>query len=201
MKWTNEGSEVVAETPYVKITKDLISNDNGGPFDYWVMHRPDAVMIIPVRVDLSEPTYVFVNQNRYPAQLLSLEFPAGMREPGESLHDAAVRELKQETGLLAEHLKLLYVSFANPGRSTSKLSVYLAVVTGAPNSDNIEEFERAAELVTVQLTTSQLHQKVLDNTIVDQSTLAALAVMIMQNPKASEYLGVSPGAPNKENNA
>lgn len=196
MKWTRNETKTAADLPYTKVTQDQVKSEDGKEYEYWVEHRPDAVMVIPVRADLAEPHYVMVEQYRYPADLASLEFPAGRREPRESTRDAAVRELKQETGYEPLHLKLLYSTFENPGRSAAKLFVYLAVVQGEPSTEHMEEVERSSGLSPVQLKTAELHQKVLDNSIVDQGTLSAMAVMILQNPKASEYLGIQ--APEEE---
>jgi len=187
MNWTRKETKIIAETPYMKLSEDTVSVDEKKEYRYWVEYRQDAVMIIPVRVDLAEPTYVLVEQYRYPTNMMSLEFPAGHKNPGESSRDAAMRELKEETGYEPLALKLLYSVTENPSRSSSRLFVYLAVVQGAPLTTHLEEVERDAKLNPVLLTTSELHKKVLDNTIFDQGTLSALAVMILQNPKASEY--------------
>jgi ADP-ribose pyrophosphatase len=43
-----------------------------------------------------------VRQYRYPLQQVLLEFPAGKIDPGESVHACAVRELREETGYVAQ---------------------------------------------------------------------------------------------------
>ena len=47
---------------------------------------------------------VLICQYRYPLGGTVYELPAGLVEPGEDFHDAAVRELHEETGLVFEPL-------------------------------------------------------------------------------------------------
>ena len=54
------------------------------------------------------------------------EIPAGRVEPGESPHDAALRELKEETGYEAGSLVKLSTVRVSPGYSNELMHIYLA---------------------------------------------------------------------------
>lgn len=85
---------------------------DGEPFDYYFASRNDDEHIKYVThstraegmaiyaVCQDEPgRIVLLRQYRYPIGDYVYELPAGLIEPGESAEDAAVREMKEETGL------------------------------------------------------------------------------------------------------
>lgn len=63
---------------------------------------PDCVVIIPLLRHFSQPNSptetILVEQFRMPVRSGCVEFPAGLIDGGESVEDAALRELQEETG-------------------------------------------------------------------------------------------------------
>lgn len=65
-----------------------------------------------VKNDKGEDCFLMVRQFRHGSGTLTLEFPAGLVDPGEKPEAAAVRELSEETGYKAE--KFILIGSANP---------------------------------------------------------------------------------------
>ena len=70
---------------------------------------------------------LLVRQYRYPYAESIYEIPAGKLDKGEEPIKAAIRELEEEGGLIAEELKLLYVMYPSPGYTNEKIYIYQAL--------------------------------------------------------------------------
>ena len=71
--------------------------DGGCEGVYTVVERPDAVIVVASHDDLEH--VVLLEVERFPAGLVSLEFPAGGVDGSEGPAVAAAREFEEETGL------------------------------------------------------------------------------------------------------
>ena len=81
-----------------------------------VEHPPSVVIVALDGDDL-----VLVRQSRPGSDERTLEIPSGKLEPGESPHEAAVRELAEECGLAATVLQELGTFWAVPAYSQSTM--------------------------------------------------------------------------------
>ena len=71
--------------------------------------------------------YVYlVEQFRYPYREMILEIPAGKVEKDESAYDCAIRELKEEVGVIARSLTDLGVIYPTPAYTDEPLRIFLA---------------------------------------------------------------------------
>lgn len=87
-----------------------------------VRHR-GSVAALPIRDD---GRLVLVRQYRYPVDARVWELPAGRLDPGESVEDAARRELEEEVGLRPRHLERLAVFYTTPGFCDETMHLFRA---------------------------------------------------------------------------
>ncbi len=98
--------------------------------DYYVHEGPDSVMCACMT---EEGLIVLERQYRFPLRAVSMDYPAGSVEPGDKdLEHAALRELEEETGFIADRVKHLFSLSKDPSFSTGNMHVFLA--TGARSS-------------------------------------------------------------------
>lgn len=81
------------------------------------------VAIVPVTEDGG---FLVIRQFRPAINKYVIEFPAGLNDKGESLKDAARRELLEETGYIAKEIIFLAEGPISSGASNEILTVYLA---------------------------------------------------------------------------
>ena len=97
---------------------ELVTPD--GPAPYSVVHmRPFACCAAFVDGKLA-----FVRQYRYAVGAYQLELPAGGIEPGERPQEAAVRELREETGLVCERVHDLGTLYTSAGSTDEHCYLY-----------------------------------------------------------------------------
>jgi ADP-ribose pyrophosphatase len=82
-----------------------------------------AIVIVPV---LDDGRIVFVKQWRAAVNAWLLELPAGRVEPDEDLKEAAQRELREETGYVAEELTQIATVYVSPGYSDEAQTIFVA---------------------------------------------------------------------------
>ena len=102
----------LTDNPFLNLYKIDALGNSGKPFNYYfasrndeehIMHKTksldsEGIVIYPVwKEDPSK--LVMIRQYRYPLDAYLYELPAGLIDPGETAKEAAVREMKEETGL------------------------------------------------------------------------------------------------------
>lgn len=105
----------LSDNKFLNLFKLDALTDSGRPFDYFFVSRrsgeniklltkdsaAEGVVIYPVLRDDPEKI-VMIRQYRYPLDDYLYELPAGLIDAGETPDVAAVREMKEETGLAFE---------------------------------------------------------------------------------------------------
>ncbi len=90
---------------------------------YAVCDSADWVLIIAVT---PEDEVVFVRQFRHGRGELILEIPGGVMDPGESPTDTAIRELREETGFVAENVEICGPLLPNPALNNARIHIAVA---------------------------------------------------------------------------
>jgi ADP-ribose pyrophosphatase len=118
-----------------------VSPRTGEEHDFYVLESHEWVNIIPVT---KEREVVLIKHYRHGVRDVVLEIPGGIVEPGDTPLDAAIRELKEETGYTANEMVFLGVTHANPAFMNNRCHSYLALdskPSGPQNLDDKEDIE------------------------------------------------------------
>ena len=94
----------------------------------WVERKGEIGAAVIIAID-DRDRLILVEQERIPVGRRCLELPAGLvgdDEKGESLEDAARRELEEETGYRAERIEALGEFFSSPGMTSESFTVVRA---------------------------------------------------------------------------
>ncbi len=135
----DKGPKVVFSTDYFEIEK-LEIDGSEGTNPYYRLTGSDSVIVCAFNAD-SE--ILLVKQFRPSLGVYTLEFPAGAVDPGESSHQAAVRETLEETGYqskvtqLGESFHLLM----------NRTNIRMFLFCGLTDSESISQPEPGIEIV------------------------------------------------------
>jgi ADP-ribose pyrophosphatase len=88
-----------------------------------ILQHPGACAVVPL---LGDGRVVLLRQYRHAVRETLWEIPAGKLDPGESLTECALRELREETGFVAGLLTPLGSVHVTPGYSDERIHLFLA---------------------------------------------------------------------------
>lgn len=132
-----------------------------------VVEHNGGVMIAPLDGD---GNLYFVRQFRYPYMEVVTELPAGKLEKGEDPLEAGKRELKEETGAVAEKYTFLGELYPTPGYCGEIIHMYLA--TGLTFGKQCPDDDEFLEVFKIPL--EKAVGMVLRNELKDSKTQTAI---------------------------
>jgi ADP-ribose pyrophosphatase len=123
-------------TPIFSVTEDLALDPDGFRIKRAIVHHQGSAVVMPVD---SRNRVLLIRQYRLPARQFLWELPAGRVDPGETVLEAARRELAEETGYRARSMKKLVEFWASPGFLAERMTIYLATGLTPGNSTPMED--------------------------------------------------------------
>ena len=112
-----------------------------------IVETKDAVVVLAINED--NEVYL-VKQMREVIGEETLELPAGLIEENEDIEKAGIRELEEETAMLASNMEHLITVYSSCGFTTEKIHIYLA--TGLTKTkQNLDEDENITEVVKMNI--------------------------------------------------
>lgn len=140
--WERVESEQRGEYIGFRVRQDLSrSPQSGEAHTFYVIEAGDWVNVIPVT---PEGKLVFVRQYRHGVEAVTLEIPGGMIDTGETVAEAARREMHEETGYDTERFVYLGGIAPNPAIQNNVCHFYLALdarAVGGQHLDGTEDID------------------------------------------------------------
>lgn len=161
----HKGIQTLFENRFLNFYHMDALTDSGNTFDYYFVSRnkPDAIkaitgaekaegiVIYPILKDDPEKI-VLIKQFRYPLNDYLYELPAGLVDKDETIEDAAIREMKEETGFTflpftdgnASYRKPFYMGAGYTDEASSAVFGFVENLTG---SQELEDTETISVLI------------------------------------------------------
>ncbi|MHB8898813.1 MAG: NUDIX hydrolase [Thermoguttaceae bacterium] len=168
--WTRLGSRYVAEYKVTKIREDRYRFEPRQlEADFIICESNDWVVVVPVTDD---DRLVFVRQFRHGVGHVVLELPGGLIDSGESCEQAAVRELREETGYEAARVRKVAELLPNPALNNAHCHAVLARGCRRAAAQDLDPLEQI-EVVTYPL--AEVGDLIRRGVFVHAQAIAALA--------------------------
>lgn len=136
--WQTLSSDIVYETPWMKVRRDEVLNHNGTPltYSYIEMQRP-SVFIVAMNANGD----IFLQRSyRYTLGQTMWEIPAGFADDDDLLANAQ-RELAEETGLASDDWTELGTFYQANGIGNIPFTVFLARDVHATDAERDKDEE------------------------------------------------------------
>lgn len=167
-------SALIYDGRILHVYRDNIALPDGKPAVREYIRHVGAVCVVPLT---EEGEVVCVRQYRYPFSDVLLEIPAGkLNAKNEVPEEAALRELREETGAVCQQLTYLGKYYGSPAILDECIHMYLAegLTFGKTDPDDDEFLE------VVRIPLAELVRRIANGEIPDGKTQAAVLRVAMQ---------------------
>lgn len=166
--WKILDSEVKYENNWIQVVHQNVLNPSGGKGIYGTVNFKNiAVGVVPI--DKDGNTWL-VGQYRFPLNEYSWEIPEGGCPVGEEVLDTAKRELKEETGLIAQNWSL--ISKLHTSNSVCNEIAYIFLAEEITQSESQPEDTEQLQVKKVSL--KEALEMVLADKITDSMSVAGI---------------------------
>ncbi len=159
--------KIIFEGLVVDIEQLEVKIGEKGWHTYQIVRHPGGVGVLPLHPD---GTVSLIRQLRPAVGSFMLEVPAGRLNPGEDTASCGLRELAEETGLVAGKMESLGIIHPSPGVFDEVVHLFLAtdLAQGEADPEHYEDIE------VVNISLQEAVKMVLDGSITDGKTAMAL---------------------------
>lgn len=161
--------ERICDNPWIPVEKQRVELPNGTETDWYLFDAREVVIVLP---QLATGEILLQRSYKHGAGEVIVEFPAGMVDEGESLKEAARRELLEETGYITKNLTFLGKTYGNPTGSGTRYHFFLAEECHKIQEAECEETEQIEPFLVRDFTEAK---KVLCESLSSSGALAALS--------------------------
>jgi ADP-ribose pyrophosphatase len=160
-------SKVLYKGPVFGVRRDEVLEPTGVRATREVITHPGSVVVMPI---LPDGRIILIRQYRHAARRFLWELVAGRIDPGESVRQAAARELIEETGYRAKRLRVFLDLFPTPGFVEERMYISIAEGVSAGKAEP-EEDER---ITSKAFTRKELEKMIQHGVLRDAKSVAGL---------------------------
>ncbi|PKL63696.1 MAG: NUDIX hydrolase [Methanomicrobiales archaeon HGW-Methanomicrobiales-3] len=165
---TEVSTQTVFKGLLLEVRKDVVRLPNNKESIREYIVHPGAAVILAI---LDNGNLLFERQFRYPLRDVFLELPAGKIDSGESIIDAARRELLEETGYTAREWVCLGQMHPCIGYSDESIKIFLARGLCLSHEKKLDHNEF---LDVIELSPKAAKEAVWNGSITDAKTITSL---------------------------
>jgi ADP-ribose pyrophosphatase len=166
-KWELLAEADISPSRWFPLFRHKVRLSNGEVMDdYYISKLGDVAMIVPVT---EEGEFVFVRQYKHGIREITLEFPAGIVEAGQTPVQAAYAELEQETGICAKNIVSLGDLRTMPSKNFAALYGFVAFNVSISKAQQLDVSE---EIEVIKLKEKEVETKILNGEINCSDTVA-----------------------------
>lgn len=154
---------------------ETIPLPKGGEMKADVIRHPGSVVLIPIT---SAGEILLVQQYRAPLGRRAWELPAGSLERGEDIEKAAIRECREEIGLIPGLLEPLGSFFPTPGYCDEEMNFFRATgLREARPDDDAVKPDEDEDIEVAAFAPDRLRRMIASGEIIDLKTVAGLSLL------------------------
>jgi len=168
-RWTVHGETALYTSEWLDVRLADVELPDGTRFDHHVVRLPHPAVGVVVHVD--ERGVLLLRRHRFITDTWGWEIPAGRVDPGETLEEAAVREMIEETGW--RPLELQYLGYSHPanGLMEQRFEYYVA-----RRAEQVGEFEATETESIAWFSRDDVRTLMAQGEIADGLSLSALGL-------------------------
>lgn len=169
--WKTKRRHIVHETPWIRVLHHDVINPAGNNAVYTtVEYKNQAIGIIPID---NEGNTWLVGQYRFPINQYSWEITEGGCPEGEDPLFTAHRELKEETGIVAQKIEEIYKLHLSNSATNEFAIIYLAQILSFEEA----EPEESEVLQLKKIHILEAEKMVLNNVITDAISVVGIILV------------------------
>lgn len=164
--------QIIYESPWVNLYLDKVSFPNGLVIEQFrLLDFPNPA--VTAVVENAQGQVIFARIPRYTSGLTEWELPAGGVEPGETLLEAARREVLEETGYTSTGHRLLYSYFPMNGSANKQFHITHCIA-----GELVQEFDAHEVDETAWFSRAEIQKMIQERYFSDGFTLTALLLWL-----------------------
>lgn len=176
-QWPVEQSEDLATGGITTYRRDRVQMPTGKAQNREYLVHSGSVAVLALD---HEDNVLIITQYRHPVRMRLVELPAGLhdkRDEGETPHEAAMRELWEETDLQATDWRVLADFYNTAGSSDEACRVYLARGISDADGQRHEREDEEADMEQHRVPFDDLLQAVLDGRVTASATVVGVLAL------------------------